>query len=261
MNCLFEANVQQKIVLADQSISLAFANSSCCMNLVPENPGRDVQVLLPQFHPNKKGLSTKEGQARLLHDLASIELQAYELAMRTLYEYPDAPEAFREELALLAKSESEHLKLCLDGLESLGYKWGDWPVHLSLWQSVSSSESLLDRILIVHRYLEGSGLDAGNQLLRRLNGVSAGITYPILHKINTEEIDHVQFGSKWYRTIAKNEGLDPEVDFPQRLLKLRFQLPKRIEKINYELRKQAGFDDIEIGHLQKLRESFLNPLC
>lgn len=252
MNSLYIADINKKLKACDESIELAFQS----VVMVPENPGRDIQVLLPQFHPNKKGLSTIEGQARLLHDLASIELQAFELALRTLFEYQDAPVQFRDELAALTRSEAKHLQLCLDGLEALGYKWGDWPVHLSLWQAVSKSDSILDRILIVHRYLEGSGLDAGNQLLRRLNGVSAAITEPILRTINTEELDHVVFGSKWYRAIAKDQSLDPDIDFPLRLAKLRASLPKRIEKINPELRIKAGFTESEIIHLQNLRDSF-----
>ena len=122
--------------------------------------------------PAKKGLSFKEGQARLLHDLASIELQAMELCLRSLYEYPDAPVAFREQLATIALGEGNHLQLCLNGIETLGFAWGDWPVHVALWHSTANSDSLLDRILIVHRYLEGSGLDAGDTLLRRLSGVA-----------------------------------------------------------------------------------------
>lgn len=250
-------DVYEKIKAADSSLQKAL--NSFVRRDMPKVPGRDVQVLLPQHHPDKKGLSSREGQARLLHDLASIELQAFELALRTMMEFPEAPRQFREELAALAKSEAEHLQLCLDGLEALGFKWGDWPVHLALWQAVSAKDSLLDRILIVHRYLEGSGLDAGNQLLRRLNGVSAGISEPVLKRINTEEIDHVLFGSRWYHNISKEQGLDAEKDFPERLGRLRSQLPKRIEKINDELRQKAGFSSFEIQCLKDLRESFLIP--
>lgn len=58
---------------------------------IPKDPGRDVQTLALRNLPDKKGLSSKEGQARLLHDLASIELQAMELGLRTLAEFADAP--------------------------------------------------------------------------------------------------------------------------------------------------------------------------
>ncbi len=54
----------------------------------PEELARDIEVLHPKFHPPKKGFSTPEGQARMLHDLANIELQAMELGIRTLVEFP-----------------------------------------------------------------------------------------------------------------------------------------------------------------------------
>lgn len=224
------------------------------------NPARDVVVLDPKLHPPKKGLSSKEGQARLLHDLASIELQAMELALRTLCEFPDTDFQFRQELANLTISEGEHLKLCLAGLQDLGFQWGHWPVHCSLWQAVDESDSLLDRILIVHRYLEGSGLDAGDTLLRRLDGVPRTCAQPILKKINLEEVDHVSFGSHWYRKICLEYKIDPEEDFRTRFRKLRWHLPKRIEKINYPLRKQAGFTDGELQMCEEIRSAFLEKL-
>jgi uncharacterized ferritin-like protein (DUF455 family) len=226
--------------------------------LLPDEPARDVPVLHPKLHPSKKGFSTPEGQARMLHDLASIELQAMELGLRSLVEYPDAPIGFREELFALTISEAQHLKMCLEGIESLGFKWGDWPVHLSLWRSVHSEDSLLDRILIVHRYLEGSGLDAGDTLIRRLEGTAGkGTIQKIVKQINLEEIGHVEFGSRWYREICKIQNLEAGEDFKMRMHSLRQRLPKRIEPLNHFLRRKAGFTDEEIQHCENLRLDFL----
>ncbi|XGC82454.1 DUF455 family protein [Bdellovibrio bacteriovorus] len=228
--------------------------------LVPEDPARDIQVLHPKFHPAKKGFATIEGQARMLHDLASIELQAMELGVRTLVEYPDAPQGFKEELLAVTVSEAQHLSMCLEGIESLGYKWGDWPVHLALWKAVSVEDTLLDRILIVHRYLEGSGLDAGDTLIKRLEGPASKSTIQnIVKQINFEEIGHVDFGSRWYREICKLEKLDPANDFPARMDSLRVRLPKRVEPLNRDLRMKAGFSEEEIAYYETLRQDFLKP--
>lgn len=225
---------------------------------IPQNTARDIQVLRSKLHPEKKGLSTAAGRGRLLHDLASIELQALELALRTLVEFPEAPAEFKEQLELLALSEAAHLKLCLDGMSSEQTAWGDFPVHLALWEAVRAEDTLLDRILIVHRYLEGSGLDAGFQFIRRLEGIH-GIeqTLQIVRQINNEEVDHVLFGSHWYRQICRQQHLDPDQDFKSRIEKLRGQLPKRVEGISTPLRQKAGFSDSEIEVLQDLRQSFL----
>ncbi len=225
---------------------------------VPDLPARDILVLPPQSHPQKKGLSKIEGQGRLLHDLASIELQAMELGLRTLNEFPQAPAEFLKELSEVTRGESKHLQLCLEGLSKLGFKWGHWPVHCSLWAATAKNDSLLDRILIVHRYLEGSGLDAGEQILKRLKSIQAPRVQQILTLITEEEVAHVEFGSRWYKSICLLEGLDPEKDFSERMWKIRKTIPRRIEKLSYELRKRAGFSDGELRVCEDLRAHFLS---
>ncbi|MGZ3772087.1 MAG: DUF455 family protein [Pseudobdellovibrionaceae bacterium] len=252
-------NVWDKIQNIEKDCEEAFKLTTPWV--VPENPARDVEVAHPKLHPPKKGFATAEGQARMLHDLASIELQALELGLRTLVEYPEAPQGFREELVALTISEAQHLSMCLEGIETLGYKWGDWPVHLALWRAVSPDNSILDRITIVHRYLEGSGLDAGDTLIRRLEGTTGkGIIQKIVKQINVEEIGHVEFGSRWYREICRQENLDPAEDFVNRMSYLRHILPKRVEPVNRELRSKAGFSDEEICYFESLRLDFLKPL-
>lgn len=258
MHSIAIPSVWGKISAIKSSCEQAMQLQSALM--MPEEPARDISVLHPKFHPAKKGFSTTEGQARMLHDLASIELQAMELGLRGLFEYPDAPMAFREELMALTLSEAEHLRMCIEGIETLGFKWGDWPVHLALWRAADKSDSLLDRILIVHRYLEGSGLDAGDTLIRRLDGTNGKETISkIVQQINFEEIGHVDFGSQWYRKICKLEKLEAADDFPQRMNALRFKLPKRVEPINRLLRQKAGFDEAELNYCEELRMDFLKP--
>jgi uncharacterized ferritin-like protein (DUF455 family) len=215
---------------------------------------RDAEVRHVRAHPDKAPWTSREGQARLLHDLASIELQAMELGLRSLHEYPEAPAAFRRELAEIVLGEGRHLRLCLEGLESLGASWGQWPVHLALWLSVDPKDSLLDRILIVHRYLEGSGLDAGDSIFRRLSGVDSPLLRGVVKTIVDEEIGHVEFGSRYYREICRLEGLDAAEDFDPRMRALHYRLPRRMEPIARALREKAGFVPPELATLEALRE-------
>lgn len=234
--------------------------SSSARISAPGLPAREVSVLDPQFHPAKKGLSFPEGRARLLHDLASIELQAMELGLRTLAEFPEAPAGFKEELAGVTLSEASHLRMCIEALEAEGFRWGDFPVHTQLWQATGPEDTLLDRILIVHRYLEGSGLDAGDQFRKRLGGVATSLLNKVVLQIHQEEIGHVEFGSRWYREVCRTENRDPASDFVQRMNQVIGKVPKRVEKINHEIRKQAGFTPGEIDYLENLRMWFLIPL-
>jgi len=256
MSWAFEIkNVEDKIKMVRQGTQQIFEQKTRVA--VPFLPARDIEVLDFKSHPIKKGFSTKEGQARMLHDLASIELQAMELGLRTLLEFPESDQDFKEELLALTLSEADHLELCLTEMQALGYSWGAWPINCGLWTAVHESDTMLDRLLIVHRYLEGSGLDAGDTLLKRLAGVDARSVQKAVQVINTEEIGHVQFGSRWYREFCRQDGIDPEQDFSARMDRLRAVLPKRINPIQPDLRRRAGFSENEIVYLEQLRQSFL----
>jgi uncharacterized ferritin-like protein (DUF455 family) len=247
------SDVRLKIQTLPEALSLALTENSADADDRAHDIhiARDVTVVSKCELPAKQGLSTIEGQARLLHDLGSIELQAMELGFRTLVEFPDAPPAFREELAGITLGEGRHLGLCLKGLNDLGFEWGHWNVHTALLKAVDKSDSLLDRILIVHRYLEGSGLDAGESILKRLNGTLSPIARPVVQTIRNEEVDHVLFGSRWYRQICETQLLDPSHDFSQRIEIINRLVPKR-ERINHDLRKQAGFTPHEITVLESI---------
>jgi uncharacterized ferritin-like protein (DUF455 family) len=255
-NALFIAPIREKIRMLPFNIEMAWKNQPQALQIPSVAPGRDLLVLAKGRRGEKKGLSSREGQARLLHDLANIELQAMELAYRSFVEYPEAPQEFREQMAELALSESKHLELCLDQLELLGFKWGDWPVYLSLWNSVSIDDSLLDRLLIVHRYLEASGLDAGVSLLKKLAQAHAPHIERVVRKITDEEIDHVAFGSRWYQQFCHEQNIDPNQDFKTRMKSLMVKLPKRFEVIDPDIRKKAGFTDLEIKTAIEIRNNY-----
>ncbi|MBL7688877.1 MAG: DUF455 family protein [Bdellovibrionaceae bacterium] len=216
---------------------------------VPAAPGRDVEARPSFLFPPKPKLSSQDGQGRLLHDVANIELQAMELAMRTLGEYPEAPRAFREELADLAVQEAKHLRLCLDAMDEIDRPWGTWPIHLALWEQAplkaTTCTSLIERIFVVHRHMEGSGLDAGSAILTRLSGVGRTRAKAVVQLILKEEVDHVAFGTKWYRTLCLSEGLDPDGCFSELLPRALANSP-RTEKPDMELRRKAGFSEFEI---------------
>jgi len=247
------ADVRRKIAELPRALTLALSENQASGAAAAAFPeiARDVGVVNKSQLPPKPGLSTREGQARLLHDLGSIELQAMELGVRTLVEFPEAPRAFREELADITLGEGRHLGLCLQGLNDLDLEWGHWDVHTALLKAVDTSDSLLDRILIVHRYLEGNGLDAGESILKRLNGTLSPVARPVVQTIRTEEVDHVLFGSRWYRSICETQKLDPSDDFSKRIQIINRLVPRR-ERMDHDLRKQAGFTEHEIAVLETI---------
>lgn len=221
--------------------------------LMPTAPARDVKVVDLSAMPEKQGMDHKDGQMRLVHDLAHIEMQAMELGLRTLAEFPEAPQEFKEQLISVILDESRHLRMLLDCLEQGGRPWGSFPVHLGLWHATSSEDDLLDRILIVHRYLEGSGLDAGDKIVKKLWGSGQKSLFDAVKIIVKEEVDHVSFGSRWFKSICEDQKLDPDQHFKNRMSALHQHLPKRVLKLNRKVRAQAGFTEFEMDVLESLR--------
>ena len=254
-------DIENPLVISDISQKLRVIETACHQVLsgihgfkVPNVIGRDLEVRNISELPPKSGLGSEKGQARMLHDLASIELQAMEMSFRSLVDYPEAPKEFREQLAEIVLDEARHLQLCLDQIRGLGFEWGDWPVHTGLWRCLSGEDSLLDRLFIVHRFLEGSGLDAGDKILRRLNQVGHKGTVQVVKVIAEEEIGHVQFGSRWYREICKIQKRDAGKDFLSRSEVLYRRLPRRLEPMNPELRTRAGFSGEEFSALRSIQD-------
>lgn len=218
--------------------------------VVPFDCARDIEVVMASKMPKKKGLSFVEGKQRLLHDLASIELQAFELGLRTLIEFSkknEVPKNFLNELLSISLEETTHLRLCLKALEDYGGFWGMFPVHLGLWKVALKEDTINERILKVHRYLEGSGLDATFSLLHRVEQVpDSKILEKVISRIAHDEIKHVQFGSKWFSYFCNLNNLSNLSECKRILEKYYHILPRRKERMSVSLRQKAGFTKEEI---------------
>jgi uncharacterized ferritin-like protein (DUF455 family) len=250
-----EGCIYKKIAQIEEACHLGLLSPRSLQ--IPVEPARDILVLRKSEAATRPGLASSAGQIRLLHDLANIELQAMELGLRTLIEFPQAPPTFREQLAAITLEEATHPKLCLRAIESLGGKWGDAPIHLGLWAAVSSCDHLLERVFIVHRYLESSGLDAGEGLLRRLSGVGNKEVSSVVQKIVDEEVAHVEFGSRWYFSLCQEQKIDP-FDFYKKATDILVRTNPRKEGVHYNLRRRAGFQDREIEYLAELKQKKIN---
>ncbi len=250
---LAEPNVYKKLENITRGVDSALAGHG---EAIPMDPARDAQVIAIGAFPERPGLQSGLGQIRLLHDLANIELQAMELGLRTLIEFPQSPKNLREQLAAIVLEESTHLRMCLDMIANLGGRWGDWPIHLGLWSAVATSDTVLERIFIVHRYLESSGLDAGERLLARLSGVKDKRIDKVVRKIVNDEVAHVEFGSRWYFELCRDFNVDAFEFYQQATRMLVGQHPRK-EQVSVELRKRAGYSRREIDELILLRSARL----
>jgi len=206
-------------------------------------------IVNPRELPARKDFDTKEGLGTLIHAIAHIEYSAIDLALDAVYRFPHMPLAYKRDWLVVAEDEIRHFKMLHRLLESLGYSYGDFPVHCGLFDAAEhTAHSALERMAVVPRYYEASGLDVNPQIMKKLDNkrkhpqVKALIE--ALEVILQEEIEHVHKGDRWFKYLCKEEGLGEEIYFE--ILERYKLLNKHRPHINVEARKEAGFACEEI---------------
>ncbi len=239
---------------------LAYCNKdkvSCADDFKPivfENPSyaSKCHIVSPRELPARKDFDNPEGLATLIHAIVHIEYSAIDLALDAVYRFPEMPMAYKVDWLVVAEDEVRHYKMLDTLLVSLGYKHGDFPVHCGLFDAAEhTAGSILDRMAIIPRYYEASGLDVNPQIIKKLNNKrKKPLIKQLIDALNIiydEEIEHVQKGDKWFKYLCQKEGLDESVYFE--ILERYELLTKHRPHINVNARKEAGFTCDEIKKL------------
>lgn len=209
-------------------------------------------IVAPKELRTRKDFDTPEGLATLVHSIAHIEFSAIDLALDAVYRYPHMPKVYKVDWLEVASDEIRHFKMLDALLMELGFSYGDFPVHCGLFDAGNNTaDNILDRMAIVPRYFEASGLDVSPQIIKKLDNKrkipAIAKLIDTLNIIYTDEIDHVLKGDRWFKTLCKEEGKDESVYFE--ILERYDLLSKHRPHVNVEARKEAGFSCNEIKKL------------
>lgn len=210
------------------------------------------EIVLPKDLRHRKDFDTKEGLATLVHSIAHIEFSAIDLALDAVYRYPEMSMEYKIDWLEVASDEIRHFQMLDTLLKELGFAHGDFPVHCGLFDAATNTaHNILDRMAIVPRYFEASGLDVSPQVIKKLdNKRKLPMVAKLIEVINViyeEEIDHVLKGDKWFKYLCEKEGKSEEVYFE--ILERYDLLDKHRPHVNVEARKEAGFSCVEIKKL------------
>ena len=221
-------------------------DASAQLSEPPGIPGRPNKPLLVHAKEIKQlPLVTTEGRAALLHALAHIELNAIDLALDVVWRFADMPEQFYLDWVRIAKEEALHFMLLREHLVSIGYDYGGFPAHNTLWEIAEKTKGdVLARIALVPRLMEARGLDATPAVKNKLVSVRDMKGGKILDIIMKDEIGHVATGNHWYRWICAQRQLDPITTFASLLE--QYSPPKLRPPFNLEARRLAGFLEEEL---------------
>jgi len=210
-------------------------------------PGRPTQPLLvPPLQVKTRSMRTPEGRAALIHALAHIEFNAINLALDAIWRFAAMPRAYYEDWLRVAAEEAYHFSLLAAHLQVLGYTYGDFPAHNSLWDMAQKTEhDILARIALVPRTMEARGLDAAPPVRNKLAQAGDQAAADILDIILRDEIGHVAIGNQWYAWLCAQRQVDPIVTFAQ-LVDL-YKAPVMRGPFNLDARRAAGFTEAELA--------------
>ncbi|WDZ94701.1 ferritin-like domain-containing protein [Herbaspirillum sp. WKF16] len=209
-------------------------------------PGRPARPeLVSPLQVKLRSMATPEGRAALIHALAHIEFNAINLALDALWRFPGMPREFYSDWLQVAAEEAYHFSLLAAHLRTLGYAYGDFSAHNSLWEMAETTKAdVLGRIALVPRTLEARGLDAAPPVRAKLAQAGDVAAAEILDIIMRDEIGHVLIGNRWFNWLCEQRGLDPMTTFAE--LCVRYKAPPLRGPFNLEARRKAGFSDEEL---------------
>jgi uncharacterized ferritin-like protein (DUF455 family) len=252
---LCEANVAQKVSCTRTLQTQWLARQ---INLDPHLelhaqaalPGRPQRPpLVPPRAVGRRAMTSVEGRAALIHALAHIEFNAINLALDAVWRFPDMPHDYYGDWLRVAAEEALHFSLLDAHLGTLGYAYGDFNAHDSLWEMArKTSGDITARMALVPRTLEARGLDATPAVRAKLAQVGDHEAAAILDIILRDEVGHVAIGNRWYHWLCERDGLDPVACYAE--LSVKHAAPQLRGPFNIEARKAAGFSDEELAVLE-----------
>ncbi len=213
-------------------------------------PGRPLQPLLvaPRL-VKRRSMVSVEGRAALIHALAHIEFNAINLALDALWRFAGMPPQYYADWLQVASEEALHFSLLDAHLQSLGFAYGDFTAHNSLWDMAEKTRAdVLARMALVPRTLEARGLDATPAVMAKLAQAGDHDGAAILAIILRDEVGHVAIGNHWYGWLCDQRGLEPVKTYSA--LALQYKAPVLRGPFNLQARRAAGFSEEELEALE-----------
>lgn len=212
-------------------------------------PGRpEKPLLVSPLEVGKRSMRTTEGRAALIHALAHIEFNAINLALDAVWRFADMPPQYYADWLKVAAEEAYHFGLLNGYLLNMGYQYGDFNAHNSLWEMAERTQGdVLARMALVPRTMEARGLDASPPLRNKFAQIGDKDAAEILDIILRDEIGHVAIGNYWFNWMCEQRSLEPIACYET--LATQYSAPAMRKPLNIEARRKAGFTEEELARL------------
>ena len=254
LSCLIEPDAARKAV-GVRELACVWASGAMTLDAhaeiiaPPAIPGRSAkpELVLPKSLPHRS-MVTAEGRATLIHAMTHIEFNAINLALDALWRFADMPREYYADWLRVADEEAQHFSMLASHLHTLGYQYGDFPAHNSLWEMADKTRGdILARIALVPRTMEARGLDATPKVRAKLAQAGDVKAAEIMDIILREEVGHVSIGNRWYAYLCAQRGLEPVATYAR--LAAEYEAPVLRGPFNLAARRAAGFSEAELAAL------------
>lgn len=233
----------------DNRNSLIILNNKSILSADKAIPGcPDKPELVAPRLVKRRSMITLEGRAILIHALVHIEFNAINLALDAIWRFTGMPTEYYTDWLQVADEEALHFTLLAGHLNTLGYHYGDFPGHSSLWEMADKTRNdVLARMALVPRTMEARGLDAVPALRDKLAQAGDEAAAAILEIILRDEIGHVAIGNRWYGYLCRLRNLDVIKTYAH--LACEYAAPQLRGPFNLSARRLAGFSEQELAVL------------
>ena len=214
-------------------------------------PGRPAlpELVAPRLVKHR-AMNSVEGRAALVHALAHIEFNAINLALDAIWRFADMPRDYYADWLRVASEEALHFSMLKAHLKTLGFAYGDFSAHNSLWELAEKTQGdLLARMALVPRTLEARGLDATPAVRAKLAQAGDTAAAEILDVILRDEVGHVAIGNRWFGYLCAQRELEPITIYAE--LALRYKAPVLRGPFNLDARRAAGFSEAELAAMMQ----------
>ena len=224
-------------------------NAAACLAEPAGIPGHpEKPLLVSPLQVEKRSMRTPEGRAALIHALAHIEFNAINLALDAVWRFADMPMQYYADWLKVAAEEAYHFDLLNGYLLDMGYQYGDFSGHNSLWEMAERTKTdVLARMALVPRTMEARGLDASPPLRNKFVQIGDTSAADILAIILRDEIGHVAIGNHWFNWLCGQRALEPIATYDA--LARQYHAPAMRKPLNLEARRKAGFTEEELALL------------
>lgn len=217
-----------------------------------------------------EGMSDVARRERL-HRHMNNEMGSLENAVQALVDFPEAPWELRLELARQSFDESRHVEGLYLRLLELGGRKGEFPIANFEWSVTNTQDSLAARLAIENRTFEAGQMDLLGELRKLWRAGGDEATAELLESILADEVNHVRFGNRWIKKLAREDGrVVLKVALAMRFLAAAIAADRKEPAaagdgnhagigVNVEDRRLAEFSEAEIDEI--LRQSGMASLA